>query len=80
MYLSWRTRHKFLFVWPFSWVLKGENKKTATTTLPTSQQGSLSPTALPLSALFLVSCLHHFVVDQVQIMERLTSLPIALLC
>lgn len=79
MYLSWRTRHKFLFVWPFSWVLKGENKNSNNNPFE-SQQGSLSPIALLLSALFLVSCLHHLVVDQVQITERLTSLPIALLC
>lgn len=79
MYLSWRARHKFLFVWPFSWVLKGENKNSNNNPSE-SQQGSLSPIALPLSALFLVSCLHHLVVDQVQITERLTSLPIALLC
>lgn len=52
--------------------------KTAITSPYDIPVGLLIPIALPLHVLFLVSCLNHFVVDQVQIMERLMSLPIAL--
>lgn len=52
MYLSWRARHKFLFVWPFSWVLKGENKNS-------NNNPSDISAGLPVPHGFAAECLVH---------------------
>lgn len=61
-----------LYIFPGLKKKKGQQNPCVTSrALP----GSPTPFPLPHSCLLLVSCLNNFVVDEVQVMERLTSLP-----
>ena len=63
----------------FSWVFK-KNKQTKKKNLYDIPEAPSTVFLGLFLVLFLVSSLNHFVVDQIQIIERLTSFPITPLC